>query len=580
MAALLLCASCASEMPEPDYSDADGYRTLVLTLSLGDETATSRGDFDNFDNELDKWGVAGENIETLRILILDGKKRVEHNTLYNLANDTSAGEYKFSVKDDDLKTIILVCNEERLVLDGGSTIEDYFEAMRTGEAVDIDALRRLTLALQPNSVGGLGRSLRTPLPIAAIYNEYIAPDTREFRGDYTMQRAAVKYSFRIINKSSFDQTLEKIRVDRVSDREFLFPDADYELNSLGHTVIKDYRTPESATESIDTLSLPAPLKLPANMKEAVQVMAPVYLLEGLKGDSAQKVSLRLDGMDLNYWQKLKWRMPGESTAVARPMVDLPRNTHVVVNITITPNNKLEVVADVQPYGEVKVDPWYGLDRDEDGNIIIERFDDGTYRTIRDGEKILCDSDGDRIIKKFEDGSLMVEEIIKRDYIHDDAEVDYVYQFEKDLPGGNMAIIRQKSTGGEYHNAELPDHQHGKDDRPLFVQDKTGEFYYVTYTADGRVLTTTDVKGDEIVQANGFQFRQNQAEMSKYYGTYIVINKNGEEELRYYKDGRTLDWTTGTTGITSRSATDSATAKEISDKLKRAHREAMRGRWKK
>jgi len=41
---------------------------------------------------------------------------------------------------------------------------------------------------------------------------------------------------------------------------------------------------------------------------------------------------------------------------------LPRNTHVVVNIIIK-DRKIDWSVDLRPYGEVKLDPDFGLDRD-------------------------------------------------------------------------------------------------------------------------------------------------------------------------------------------------------------------------
>lgn len=125
----------------------------------------------------------------------------------------------------------------------------------------------------------------------------------------------------------------------------------------------------------------------------------------------------------------------------------------------------------------------------------------------------------------------------------------------------MVILRQESTGGQLHGEEVPVHEHGLNDRPLFVLDKKGAYHYVEYSesVDGKpgkpTLSPVDTRGDTIVQANGFQFR-NVDDMKKYMGTYVVkINIGTEadpefiEELRYYKTAETLDWDTGTDGMT-------------------------------
>ena len=54
------------------------------------------------------------------------------------------------------------------------------------------------------------------------------------------------------------------------------------------------------------------------------------------------------------------------------MTDLPRNTHVVVNVKISHDYSLIVTVNEQPYSYVELDPEFGLDRDENGNIIIKK----------------------------------------------------------------------------------------------------------------------------------------------------------------------------------------------------------------
>ncbi len=206
---------------------------------------------------------------------------------------------------------------------------------------------------------------------------------------------------------------------------------------------------------------------------------------------------------------------------------------------------LKCEVDIQPYAGIDVDPFYGLDRDEEGNIIVERYPDGTYKVLDKGKHIIKDQDGDIITKRFGDKSLLCIESIYKDYIHDDSEIDYEYVYEKDAPGGNMIILRQKTNGGLYHSDNIPDHDHGNDDKALFILDKKGEYYYVHYDENNNVteLTRTDSKGDVIVQANGYQFRKDN-EMTDFIGTYIVLLEDGTEELRHWQTGEKVDWATG------------------------------------
>lgn len=585
-AALLFAGGCTTDTPAETGSGE--YCKLVMSVTLPSSVTetpatalNTRAGFDNFDNEDDKWGVQGENIEELRIIILDSNGNVEHNNRYDLSNATSAGEYEYLVRNNDRKTVILLANEGHYLLDeegmeivgGTHSLTRYLDTFVTNQYMNLNDLKKLTVALKQNSPDDKGLSLKTPLLISAIYdNEYInAGDTGGVVSrSYLMHRAAVKYSFRIINNSDFDHTLEGIGINRIADREFLFPNATYTTNSLGHQVIEDYTTPATAKEQSYTTDVLA-LSLPKHMTDAVSAAEPFYVPEGLKADEAQQVTITLDGQVLDMWRDLEWLMPGEESPVKRPMVDLPRNTHVVVNITINDDNTLSFVADVQPYAEVILRPPYGLDRDPDGNIITKRNEDGTYEVLIDGETVVKDADGDIVKKKFADGSLYCIEEVYKDYIHDDSEVDYIYHFEKQYSGGNMIIIREKSLGGQFHGIALPegtDHEHGYNDKAVFVLNKAGDFEYVTYEKSIdtstqeekwtiKSSTRTDMHGDTIVQANGFQFRMLPTEdmnetdkeaiefMQKYMGTYVVKrNSDNQEELRWYADGKPCSWETG------------------------------------
>lgn len=592
LAVMLSAGGCADDVRRP--GSEDGYARMVMSVyipsaSVGAEPshapAALGSGFENFDNEQDKWGRQGENIETLRIIILDGDGNVEHNNLYSgLADATKAGEYEYRVRDKDRKTVILLANEGYYLLDeqgmeiaGGTTsLSRYLDGFPVNSHIDVKTLESLTIALKHNSPDDKGLSLKKPLPISAIYTEYVSATAEDdhIERSYVMHRAAVKYSFRIINKSEFNHTLEGIRINRIADREFIFPNATYTVNDLGHQVIESYSTPATASEQVYE-NHDFTLSLEKNMTQAIEVMEPIYVPEGLDADTPQQLSIALDGAPLQIWRDLKWVMPGEDEDAARPMVDLPRNTHVVVNITINDDNSIDLTADVQPYAGVDLRPSFGLDRDPDGNIIVERYPDGTYDIMDDGERVTKDKDGDVVKYKFADGSLYCVETVYKDYIHDTSEVDYVFHFEKDYSGGNMIIIREKSLGGTYHGDTMPEHQHDVDDRAVFVLDKAGNFKYVTYDEDERPeYHDRDMFGDEIIQANGFQFR-NVDEMSKYIGSYVVRRTdNGEEELRYYLDGRTLSWETGVTGIvpsgTKAAAPARMTVARILESMRRAN----------
>ena len=213
----LLLSGCASDV---DSEPADvSYSRLTLTVSLlGNEqkdAAPTRGDFDNFD----KWGVDGENIEELRVIILDSDNTVEVNRFYpELANAEHAGKYEYRVRNNDNKTVILLANEQAysIVTPEGETMSAtrYFESFDVNTTLSVEDLKTITLDFAGNAetVGQDAMSLKKPLPISAVHTQYIATtaENEVVDCDYVMHRAAVKYSFRVINKSKYDHKLEAV----------------------------------------------------------------------------------------------------------------------------------------------------------------------------------------------------------------------------------------------------------------------------------------------------------------------------------------------------------------------------------
>lgn len=556
LAALLMVSCTSGDEPEvPDYPE---FSRIALSVSLpgseGASRAASRGDFDNFDNQLDKWGREGENIEELRIVILDSNGNVEVNEHYSdLNNITRSDAYTYQVRNNDRKTVLLVANETgcNIHTDTGEKISatEYFDGHPRNSYIDMKKLALFTLHLDDNlQADSRGKNMNKPLPITAIHSELIQTTKEEdtVKREYVMHRAAVKFSFRIINKSDFNHTFEGVRVSRFSDREYFFPNAEYGTNDLGHQVMTSYSTPASAEEA-EYKYEGFNVSIPKGMTEAIEPIAPIYLPEGKTGTDPYSVSITLNGAPLAIWGVLNWRRPEDpETSKGTPMLDLPRNCHVVVNITILDDNTYTFDVDVQPYSVVELRPNFGFERDENGNIIINRNPDGTYEVIENGERVIKDADGDEVIKHFKDGSIYCCEKVYKDYLHDGYEVDYIFYFEKDRLGGNMIIIRETNGGkADHHNQDLDNHDHDIDDRAMFVLTKEGQFLYVTWSEDGKpTYHDRDRFGDEIIQVNGQQF-QNDSQMGKYIGTYVVKRKSdGVEVLRYYKDGSEVDWNTG------------------------------------
>ena len=126
--------------------------------------------------------------------------------------------------------------------------------------------------------------------------------------------------------------------------------------------LKDYELPEKANKEMTyihdgAVTIGAPtvdIDYPDNSKPGVAEKAPAFYLPESKnlkagaatGEQEYTLPLNIAGRT----EPFVCRLPN--------LKALFRNTHVVVNITMYNSN--EIVVDVIPYGEVKLDPIFGL----------------------------------------------------------------------------------------------------------------------------------------------------------------------------------------------------------------------------
>lgn len=596
---LMSLAGCGLVFDEEDTrTSKDGMATLILNISTSREgtASLSGGSSTPSPGAKNTRGVtvntgdynepqARELMRTLRVIIANGAGQVEHNIFFdNLAGEINDGNGIDQVKTtdqvkvigNDRKTIYLIANEGAITLEGDEpNASKLLGSFTTGTDIDEAAMKSLVLMADKHKADWNDDTKRL-LPITNIeYFDVGQPYEEPYTANLYVHRAAVKFTFLFNNETNLPLSLDSILLIGDSDREFLFPNADgytdYDKpdNMYRPTV---YHTPAGTNfrQVREKMGFDIPSKQPG-----FRVPRSLYFTEGsrLLGTHIQgketiedvyKVAVVINGVR-TPWRKLYWFYP-EAPTEMKEMTDLPRNTHVVVQFTLTPRG-LSAVACVQPYAEQKVAPFFGLARDKDGNLIRKYEDDGTFWADNprypdkdpDNPLIWEDIDGDQILKQFKDGSLLCLETMYRDWIHDETEVDHAYVFEKNQPGGNMVIIRQKTptdTSSDPLDTK-PGHEHGVDDRPLFVkftlaflqrngisQDSipVGTHVRCIYDDNGKVsFSRRDKDGDLILQANGFQFR-NSPEMGKWMDTYLVehVKEDGSKVLKVKdRDGNVL-----------------------------------------
>ena len=566
--ALILMMSltgCSLVMDDDTRTPSDGKATLILNIATSREgtpgigtSSPTRGVTVTPD---DYYGPeTGELMRTLRVIIANGAGMVEHNLFFdNLGQVSSHTTDKVHVVGNDRKTIYLIANEEAFTLEGDVTDPaELLGSLTAGSDIDETAMKNLVLMADKHKPDWNDNSKRL-LPITNIEHFNVGEAYEEpYSATLYVHRAAVKYTFLFNNETNLPVSLDSIYLRGESDREFPFPVvAGYNMDNKEDNMYRPtaYHTPRETKfrEVREKIGISIPSKQPG-----YRIPRSLYFTEGSRlagthteGDKiiedVYKVSVVINGVQ-TPWRKLDWFYP-EKPSEIKEMTELPRNTHVVVQFTLTPKG-ISAVACVQPYAEQKLEPFFGLERDKDGNLIRWHEDNDTFwadnpRYGIDGdtrEYIHEDIDGDEIVKQYLDGSFLCVERIYRDWIHGDDEHDSEYYFEKDHAGGNMIIVRNNTKAEEDRKPQDSLHDHPVNERPLFVKltaafhkrngytDKTpiGCHMIVSYDEKGNPsFSRLDAAGDSILQANGYQFKASSS-MDKWTNTYLVKHKTGTD----------------------------------------------------
>lgn len=316
VAALSLHA--CSDSGHPDGPETAATAILHLRVNLANSRQGSRA-ADGY--EADRLPADdGEKMQTLRIIILDGRGNAEHNSLWDLraAPDVTATGQAFPVRANDTKTILLLANEHS---PGMEAMRAYLAGINAaaGQHVDMRELHALQL----------DAPVKPPLPMSAVHSYHIGSGT-EYSASFLIHRAATKYSFRITNNDpAHPHRIDYVAISNIASTQYLFPDADFTDDTQMQW--SAYRAPAGAGSEERTFTVNADVASGSRLD-----VPAIYLPEGVPGDDVYRAGLSVDGSFLG-WCELENAEPG-TTGDALPMTDLPRNTHVIVNVTLNHND--------------------------------------------------------------------------------------------------------------------------------------------------------------------------------------------------------------------------------------------------
>lgn len=305
----------------------------------------------------------GEKMQTLRIIIVRPDGTVEHNRYYDFHQvpTTYFATAQFEVVGGETKKVYLFANENTTFTTGHKVANYDFAAIKVGEQFPTNEITGQNIETSLIEVNDALTQIAQPLFMSECHSVDVH-EKKDTNVELIIVRAAVKFTFRIINQSNEPLQLNQLTISKLARREYLLPNGvsyDTELSEEDNytqiTYIKSYNVPMIGNNEHYNFKANYDLTVPAKSAtgNGEVILDPIYLLESNYDDDPStegrnyKISLSVgdETYENGYFDNL--------TA-------LPRNTHVVVDVTL--NSKLtglDCVVRVYPYGEYWLYPEFG-----------------------------------------------------------------------------------------------------------------------------------------------------------------------------------------------------------------------------
>lgn len=377
---MVACSSQKESFPK-DTADASLYLKIA---SIGQTRAGAAGMPDK------------EKMKSVRVIVLHEDGTVEHNRYFPLEGAQEMKYILLKVMPGEKKQVFLFANEESvsevegLNAEGTAgdirTLAEFFDIYTEGVEGFEAAVNGLYFA--PDYSDG------NFIPMSSMY-EIDFPAKGNFDGIFYVVRVAAKFTVNFMNWRGEEVIVDNFTIASHADKNFLMAhvndseqnrqlfngktwiewlkdvsDASSENDDNATTEdagwLKDYVLPEQADRTLTytygkvTVGVPSvDIDNPHNSKPGVAKDVPVFYLP----ESMNLKDGETDGGEQEYTLTLNIDGKEESFVCRLPdLKALFRNTHVVVNIALYNNMKIEV--EVIPYSEVSLDPTFGLDVEE------------------------------------------------------------------------------------------------------------------------------------------------------------------------------------------------------------------------
>lgn len=345
----LLLGGCGLvENPEiPEEPVMVNLQLAVATSEMANLDKKTRTVTDADKEQFESTGI-GEGMEELRIVIVNVADGViEHNRYIPKDKLTADEEHKWEefLVLPGKKRIYLFANENTIRLQGGiqSKLINYDFSKFSEETIK---------DVQVTLTEGTEEVLTTPLPMCECHEVEVRNSDEQYLLYIT--RVATKFTYRITNRTNVNLLLSEIKLPYMSRISYYLPKGLTYLEG-GEMEVNDYDVPNIETNNYYTFSRKFTTEIKAGAENVD--LSPFYLLEtkyykdvyNIEGNN-YKTSIVLGGKKL------------EGILTGLPY-QLPRNTHVVVDVIINGLESEDIVweVDLQPYTTVELEPAFGLD---------------------------------------------------------------------------------------------------------------------------------------------------------------------------------------------------------------------------
>lgn len=403
LAAVLGTSSCHKGSHEEMEAKSDPVM-LKIRVSLSDLLPKTRAG--GVDDPNAAAANENEKIQTLRVIVVNSKNDVEGNQYMDLTDigGTPVTEQTVTVRNvasNDVKMIYLIANEgatRKLPASQGGgegRLVDYdFTTARItpGLKFPLKEIEALKMRLNENS-DHLSNGLQGGLPMSECHRVRIpvvppdAPGRDELEGDgfflldendqiinpapgadeeifgyrqtLWITRTAVKFTCEVTNNQTAGRVkLKGLRMQKMAGEAYFLPRV---LERDGHE-IKEFAVPVETMENNKHFEFKYDLSATEELQKGKPfVLPPIYLLEGKYTD---KNGVKEGDNICNYQAALILERDGKQDTTSYMYLPnlpvLPRNTHVVLRATINDPADILWKVDVVPYGEVILEPGFGI----------------------------------------------------------------------------------------------------------------------------------------------------------------------------------------------------------------------------